>query len=427
VRSRLGPLLGFGHRAQLEEYQDARVAEVVRHAYERVPYYRALLERAGLGPEDVRGVADLPRIPATSKADLRSRPPREVCAGGLDPERLIVSTTSGSSGEPTVVRRTWLEQNLLHLFRLRAHRELGVRLSDRVARVARVRETAPNDRKWIGRGLARAGLLRTQRVDIFRPPEEIARRLAELRPDIVRGYPGVLAEAADAALRARVSIGARLVLTGAETLTPDRRERIRAGFGAPVYDLYGCQEINLVAWECRDTGELHTCDDAAVVEVVRDGKPVAVGETGEVVVTALHSRSMPLLRYALGDRAVRGERACACGRPFSTLRGLQGRVLEYFTLPGGRRLHPHQLGLLARRAWVGQYRVVQEREDRVTFYVAPRLEPPQDALAVLGESAGALLGPDVELRVERVERIAPDPSGKSPLYVPLARAGRGAG
>ena len=134
-------------RAELEAFQGERLRHLVDHAYARVPFYRELFDCHGVSPRHVRDVRDLAKLPITSKADLRGQPATAVIAAGHHPDRLIAVTTSGSSGEPLEVRRTWLEQNLLHLFRLRTHRQLGRRYGDRLARIARRRPTHRRDNK----------------------------------------------------------------------------------------------------------------------------------------------------------------------------------------------------------------------------------------------------------------------------------------
>ena len=79
------------------------------------------------------------------------------------------------------------------------------------------------------------------------------------------------------------------------------RRHITETFAAPVFNLYASNEFNVIAWECQETGELHTCDDGVIIEVLKDGRPAAAGERGEVVGTNLHSFAMPLIRFRLGD------------------------------------------------------------------------------------------------------------------------------
>jgi phenylacetate-CoA ligase len=73
-----------------------------------------------------------------------------------------------------------------------------------------------------------------------------------------------------------------------------------------------------MAWECRHSGDLHTCDDGVLIEVLVDGRPAEPGERGEVVVTNLHAYAMPFIRYRIGDVATR-EAPCGCGAPFAAI------------------------------------------------------------------------------------------------------------
>jgi phenylacetate-CoA ligase len=404
-------------RAALARRRDRAVARVVAHAYAQVPYYRALLDAHGVRPETIRGAADLARIPPTARATLQALPPAEAVAAGARGERLIAAPTSGSSGRPLVVQRTWLEQNLLHLFRLRAERALGVRLTDRRVRVGAPSRYGGKDPKRLGRALRRAGLLRMTHLSVFDDPHETLARVRALAPDVLGGYPSGLARLADAAERTGLApLRPRLVVTGAERLAPAVRARLGAAFGAPVRELYGCTEANLLAAECPAGGRLHTIDDAVVVEVLAGDRPARPGEQGEVVITALHSYAMPIIRYRIGDLARVGESGCACGTSFGTLDGVDGRAIDLFHLPDGRTLHPFRLtteGIEPAAPWVRHYQVVQEAVDRFTVRVVPGAERPGAAqLAALRAALGVHLGPAVDVALLVVDRIESEASGK---------------
>jgi phenylacetate-CoA ligase len=153
----------------------------------------------------------------------------------------------------------------------------------------------------------------------------------------------------------------------------------------------------------------------AVVEVVRDGRSAAEGERGEVVITSLHSYAMPLIRFALGDVAVRGPTPCPCGQPFATLRAVEGRIVDFFRLPGGRWLHPYRLideFRLDGAEWVKQYRLTQEREDRILFTFVPTERATPERLAAFLDHARRAVGPQVEVEAQRVVALEPGPGGK---------------
>ncbi|HET6468455.1 MAG TPA: hypothetical protein VFG43_08780 [Geminicoccaceae bacterium] len=413
-------------RAELEAYQEEGLRRVVAHAYARVPYYRELLDRHGVAPARIRSLADLERIPISSKGDLR-QPAARILAAGYDPVRLRRIQTTGSTGEPFVLYRTRTEKWLHQLFWLRAQRDLGQRLGDRVVRIAamgpRPQQAGPDP---LGRLLRGAGL-GNHVLDVSAPPAELLRALAALRPGIVGTYPGMLARLGEELRRSgRTDVRPRFLATGGEVLTPARRRQIEATWQAPLYEVYGCWEMNLVAWQCRASGLFHVCDDSVVLEVVRDGRAVAPGERGEVVLTSLHARAMPLIRYRLGDLVTRGAATCPCGRPFGTIAAIQGRMLDLFRLRGGRLLHPYEiLSDLKEDAfrWVRHYQLVQEAEDRVVFIMVPGPEFTAERLAEFERRAAHALGDGVRLRIERVDRIEPGPGGKFHLARSLVKAG----
>jgi phenylacetate-CoA ligase len=193
------------------------------------------------------------------------------------------------------------------------------------------------------------------------------------------------------------------------------RARLTDAFGVEPLQTYASHEFPLMGWECPASGEIHTCDDAVILEVLRDGKPVPPGEDGEVVVTNLHAYAMPFLRYRLADVVTRGSDQCACGQPFSTIRAIRGRMIDYFSLPDGRRLHPYRILetlLPGSDAWICQYQLLQDRPDRIVMQVVPSRAPTAEMQDRISQAVGPLLGSGIEFQVRLVESIAFEPGGK---------------
>ena len=204
-------------------------------------------------------------------------------------------------------------------------------------------------------------------------------------------------------------------MSAAEVLTPAMRARMREVWRAPVLETYGSHEFNLIAWECPAGGGLHTCDDALIVEVLRGDRPAEPGEQGEVVVTALHALAMPFVRYRLGDVVTRAAPGCACGQSFARVEAIQGRVLDYFRLPGGRWLHPYELMVNLfpdATRWIARYQLVQEREDRIVLRLVPAPGEHAGRIAEFERFAASVVGAGVEVRVETVPEIGLDAGGK---------------
>jgi phenylacetate-CoA ligase len=403
-------------QAELRAFQDAALRRLLVQAYERVPYYRKLFDHHRLHPRHIRGVVDLDLLPISSKQELRQQPESNLIASGLDPATLLTARTSGSSGEPFTIRRTWGEDKLQFLFRLRAYASMGLRPGDRQAMLKLRRPGNPLDRKLIGRTLDTLGIRRTLSINGLESPAHIIAQLRSFQPDVVIGMPGMLSRVADELIAAGDSdIRPRFLVVGGEVLSPLVQLRLTRAFGAQVYQTYASHEFPLLGWECAHAGGYHVNDDGVILEVLRDGRPAKPGEQGEVVATNLHAYSMPFIRYRLGDVVTRGPEACACGRPFSTISDIQGRVIDSFRLPDGRVLHPYHVltsFIAGADSWIRQYQLLQERPDRIVLRVQPVAGPVSEQVSAIERSVRPLLGPGVDFGVELLDEIPLESSGK---------------
>ena len=337
----------------------------------------------------------------------------------------MTRVTSGSSGEPFAIRRTWWEAKLLQALRLRALHDLGLRITDKLANVGLVRPPQSQDQQLSLQLLRALGLYRLGVFNCLLPAREILTQLRQFSPDVLGGLAGVLARLAQEAERGGPTLQPRFVTLGGEVLTPLMRRQIATAFNAPVFDLYATMEFLLLAWECKETGEFHTCDDGVIFEVLKDGKPVQEGERGEVVATNLHAFAMPFLRYRLGDVVTKGATVCRCGKPYATIRAIQGRMIDYFPLPRGRLLHPYEIVLVLMHdavQWLRQYQLLQEREDRVLLYAVPSRPPTSAELHQLEESVAPVLGSEVEFQIVLVPEIQLERSGKFRVSRSLVRS-----
>jgi phenylacetate-CoA ligase len=355
-------------------------------------------------------VDDLQRIPVTMRSELRDAKPEELLATRSDRATLVAHRTSGSTGHPLTILRTRLEERLLHAFRLRVMLHYGMRWRDVRASL---RNFSGAERGW----WVRVGLLPQFTFNVFDGPDSLRSRLLALRPQVVEGYTTTLAEVADRMSDAdRKSFRPRFVLAGGEPVTLPRRRRIESGFGARVYDGYGSEECNLIAAECPETGLLHLCEASVLVEVMREGRRARAGETGNIVVTSLHSYAMPFLRISLNDTARAGPAPCPCGAPFGTIADLSGRGTERFLLPGGRVIHSYVLAdaLVTSCRWIRQYQLVQETQDRIRLKVVPEpgIGDVQELLAGWLCDAREQCGSEVSIIIERSEELPLGPGGK---------------
>jgi len=185
-----------------------------------------------------------------------------------------------------------------------------------------------------------------------------------------------------------------------------------------------CMErTNSISWlGSVHGGRLHVCDDAAIVEILRNGEPVKEGEQGEVVVTGLFSKTMPFIRYRTGDLATRGPDSCPCGQPFSTLDAVLGRTADYLHLPDGRSVHPSSVidpAMEYEDAWIDQHQLVQTALDCIVLRVKPRRPPSPGERERLISAAEKAVSP-ARFELEFVDHLEPHPRGKFRSYLGLA-------
>jgi len=400
---------------RIRRFQERKLRFLLNHAYRRVPLYRRKFDAAGIRPGDIRGLDDLHCVPRTAKAEMRLADFAAQTVKGTSRDDVWLRYTAGSTGEPAHIYRRPIEDHLLNQFRIRASRLLGQRMSDSVA-VLRMLSGPTEHANGLAIRVLKALLARKQTLlDCFQPPEVLSSQLADLQPDIVRSLPGILAEVAVHWPRSNPGVrNPRHLMASGEPMTPNLRRTIEEGFGAPVYNAYPSHEFNLMAWECPHTGLMHVCDDNVIIEVLKDGSPVAKGESGDVVVTGLHSYTAPFIRYELGDIAVRGPRPCPCGAPFSTLESIRGRTMDFCVTPDGYKLHHWELIPLCfwDMSWFQRYQLLQKAPDHVVLRVVLNREPPAEDIERLEQGMREKLGPQARCDVEAVDEMIVTKSGK---------------
>lgn len=409
-------------REQVIAYQERCLRHLVGHAYRHVPYYRRLFDDAGLSPSDIQGLDNLSAIPPTSRSTIQSLEPAEICSAGSHIPSLRWVRTSGSTGAPLTVRRRMTEERILLALRARACAAFGLGLCTRRVQVDYFNdETRRTESKT--KLYERLGLLPRLMIDWDTPKEEIVAAIERFRPHIISGTPSILSGLAhELTDRDRRRMHPRILITGAETLTPEMREQIERAFGASVINCYGANEVVFIAMQQPNHDGLTVCEESVILEALVDGRPVNPGEPGEAVVTALHSFTMPFIRYRLGDQVILEDPASRDSGPYTTIRSIEGREIDFFVLPNGRAIHPYDFNreIKASRVDVRRFQIVQERRDFFRIHLVLGPAPGHDLEGMLNRIRRHL-GPDVTAQVEEAQTLPPSRTGKFYPYVSLER------
>jgi len=414
VGQRMMARLRFLRQAQwwdpdrLAAERQRRLRELVNVAYREVPFYRSLLDDAGVRPAEIRAQEDLARIPPATKAALRAGYPLQTTRPTA--QRTYESCSSGSTGANFCVREDPETAGWHRASFLLAMEWSGWRLGEPHLQTGMTLKRGPV------KGI-KDRLLRCSYVSAFDLSDEALDRALEIlegkRIEHLRGYPGSLYYLARRALEKGWNRPLRGIVTWGDSLYAHYRETIERAFGARVLDTYGIGEGMQVSAQCEERGLYHLHALDVIVECVDDeGDAVPPGETGHLLLTRLHPGPMPLIRYRVGDLGVLTTKTCPCGRGFAVMESIQGRDTDVVVTPSGNRLIVHFFtGILNHFPELESFQVVQESREGILLRIVP-------ANGFSRETAGRIVaalrekGADLEVEVEAVKEIPATPSGK---------------
>lgn len=397
---------------QLRTLQLAKLNALLKHAVANVPFYRA---RAC--PESLGTLEDLGQLPLLTKADVR-REARALVATTSAGKSLLEVHTGGTTGAPLAIScdRATLQRNYAFFSRLRTWACVppGGRVATFAGRTF-IRPDQATPPYW-RLNLAANTLLMSS---YFLSPATVGsyiERLRAYKPDMIDSYPSSVEYVARQMLKKGApDIRPRAVITSSETLVPAVRSLIESAFGCPVFDYYGGGEMAAFVSQC-EAGTYHVNPEFGIVEVIRDGRVVGPGESGEIVATGFINPVMPLIRYATGDQAVQGGAPCPCGRAFPTLERIEGRLDDVVMTPDGRRigrLDPIFKSVTS----IQEARIVQDTPDHVRLEVVPDAAFSQAEETSLVQELERRLGPSMRIDVVRLSSIPRAPSGKLRMVV----------
>jgi len=352
----------------LKSKQLKKLKAIIKHAYEYVPFYHRLLHLCGIKPEDIRNYEDLRKIPSVSKQDVRENY-QDFIAMGIDASKLSVSFTSGSTGIPLKII---YDRSTLSFFTALGRyifSECGVRPNDKFVTI------------W---GRAQSIIWNRPYAKIFRGSDEIVvpaffeeaklvNVLRKTNPDVIYTFPSILTLLANSDVS---GIRPRLIFTQGETLTQHCRDMVKKAFNLELFETYGSVEFEFLAFECGEHRGLHMITDASYIEFIdENGEHVSSGEEGEIIVTGLYNRAMPLIRYQIGDVGIQTDEKCQCGRSWPFIKKIHGRMDDYLVLSSGRKIsymnfYDSFYRTLEKNIFcISQFQIIQDNRNRIIFKI----------------------------------------------------------
>ena len=402
-------------RDALRALQSERLRALARYVVDRVPFYRDAFEDAGVGPDDIRSVDDLPRLPFTRKSDLRDHYPFGLFAVPQD-EIARIHASSGTTGKPTVVGYT------------RADVELFAEVNARSLAMAGA-EPGMMLHNAYGYGLFTGGLglhYGGERLGMNVVPvsggmtERQLLLLSDFRPDVIACTPSYALTLAQE-LRSRGvapdALSLRFAIVGAEPWNEAMRAEIDAGLGVRTTNIYGLSEVigPGVSCECIEARDgSHVNEDHFLPEIVDpdSGEPLPEGESGVLVFTTLTKEAMPLVRYWTGDIASLSSEPCACGRTLRRMSAITRRTDDMLIIRGVNVFPTQVADVLGRIPELSSHYQLVVSRDGTLDELEVRTEPTEpidadDGVLALRDRTAALIKDTIGCSVS-VSIVAPE-------------------
>lgn len=350
---------------QLRAVQLQRLKAVVGRAYKNVPLFRERMEERGLTPESIQSLDDISRLPFTVKTDLRDTYPFGLFASPME-EVVRLHASSGTTGKPIVVAYTTEDLEVWTSVMLRSFAACGLHRGDIVQNA-------------YGYGLFTGGLGAHYGAEALGATViPISGGNTDRQIMIMKDFgvtaicctPSYFVHLIERAGEMGVSmkeLPLRVGVFGAEPWSESMRAYIRENSNITPFDIYGLSEIvgPGVAIECSQHQGLHIFEDHFYPEIIdpQSGEVLPEGAEGELVLTTLSKKAMPVIRYRTRDITTLTREQCGCGRTLCRFLRVGRRSDDMFIIRG-INVFPSQVesALLQVEGTLPHYQIVLTRE-----------------------------------------------------------------
>lgn len=395
----------------LRDQQESAFLKLIKHARSRVPYYREILRDV-----EIKTLEDISRIPFLTKKIIHERI-EDIKAEGMPPGRFILNSTGGSTGEKLTFYND--SNSKLTEFLMRGNMWAGWEIGDKQVQLWGAHYDMPAARGFYD-GIKRSLIHRKIMMSSYDMTEEdmmrYCHKINSYRPALITGYASALDLFAEFIMKNGLGIySPKGMVSSAESLHENQREKIESVFGCKLLDRYGCREVGNIAHECEEQNGLHIFTEHIIMEIVdENGISCEAGEEGEIVITKLDNYAFPFIRYRIGDIGVMSDRSCPCGRNLPMLEEIKGRVFDLIVGTNGNRLSGTFWTILLREYVEGikQYQVIQREYGRLLLRLIVDENYSSEGEKKLVEKIKEKCGQDMRVEVEIVDNFEKTASGK---------------
>lgn len=394
---------------ELQALQRQRLAHILEFCAAQIPYYQEL--KIARIPDPYERVSLFPII---DKNLINENPDRFLHNRKT---KLIQQQSSGSSGINSVTYVNKNEQSISRAIQILWWEWAGYKIGDPLI------QTGINPRRNLVKSV-KDRLLRTRYISAFgHSDESIMAVLNSIRGTdflTLAGFASSLGLFADIAERHGISdISFKTVISWGDKLFPHYRDSIQQMFNSAIFETYGCCEGLMIGAQ-KDLEHMYIMSPHVFIEVVDDaGNDVADGDFGNILVTRLDGFSMPLVRYRLGDLAIKRPRSHYPKNRelnYPILERVIGRDTDIIKTASGKYMTVHFFtGIFEHIPEVKQFRIIQRSIDEIEIDYIPGPNFREQMLTDVAGQIHGYIGEKLPIKFVKTNSIPPTPSGKPQL------------
>jgi phenylacetate-CoA ligase len=356
-------------RERLDEYQNEKLRQLIKHAYDNVPYYTELMKKQGIIPDDIKTKEDLIEFPVSTKDDLR-KATGKLLALNIKASTYSISFSSGSTGEPFKFYMSKSAESLSKASAIRAWYWNGYRLGDKYVKISM--NPRKSKEKILQDFVNRSKYLSSTSLneDQF---SMMINEMIRFQPKYIRGYPVPLLYLSSLMNNQEDALAGCLqgINTTGSVLHADVREKIEDVFHAKIFDSYSCEGGSNFT-QCPNCGYYHPSEEYAISEFISDSYTEKDSRRPHRhITTDLHNYAQPFIRYDTQDYIIEEkDNTLSCGLSYRKIKGIVGRDSDIIITPSGQILLAENFAAYFEYILeIEAYQVIQSRLNKIDINI----------------------------------------------------------
>lgn len=400
---------------KLKDKQWKKLKDILKYAYENCEYYKDMFNKNKILPPDIASPQDLSKIPILTKKLIQDNTDKLI-SKLHSKDKLISAKTGGSTGKALKIFFDKQCQEMRNACEMRSSKWAGWKLGTKRAAIWGNPPVADKIKEKI-KNIALNMPIYLDTINLNKNSiNDFIKLYKRYKPTVIFGHAHSIFIFAKFIYENKINdIKPHGIISTSMMLIPNERNLIEKVLDCKVTDFYGCEEVGLIACECEKNEGMHLNIDHLYIEFIKeDGSPAAPGEEGDIVVTDLMNKGMPLIRYKVEDVGIPSDRKCSCGRGLPLMERVTGRVADFLVKKDGSLVAGVSLieRTLTAIKGIEQMQIVQEKIDEIVLNVVKMNGYDSNSERQLINEFKNVFGENVDIKLNYVDRIPQESNGK---------------